>query len=285
MLAMAIVGTSVSAGKFVTLNLPVNISMCLRFCVGSLFLYGFIRLKKKAVTRLSLKDAFIVALQAFLGSVLFNVLLLQGLKTASAVSAGIITGTTPVMVSILAVVVLKEKLSFLKLFFVLTAVAGIILVSLPDISASGNTLVLGIVFIIWAVFAESCFLIMRKTLRQEIDSLNLSLYLSLFGVIYFGVLGIGEIGSLGFTEITMLEAAIIVYYGIFITAIAYILWMEGIRYVDAMTASVYTAVMPVSAVLSGIIFLNETIDRVQLLGFAAVLLSMGMVIYNGRRNS
>jgi drug/metabolite transporter (DMT)-like permease len=272
---MLIVGSSVTAGKFIALNTPVNLSMSLRFAVGSAALYLFMIYRGEKPLRLPLKSVLLIGVQALTGSVLFNVFLLKGLKTVSAVSSGIVSGFTPVMFTILAFVLLNEKPGRLKIIAAVTASAGVAAAN-ADFSVAGMTgSTSGLLFVFAAVMCESLFLIMRRIIKTEISSLCLSLYLSLAGMLFFALPAAGEIKPLSIQEL-----AVIAYYGIFITAAAYLLWLEGIKHVQASSASAYTAVMPISAVFTGVVFLGEPVMLRHIVGLTLVTAA---IIMSGRK--
>ncbi|QAR32121.1 DMT family transporter [Geovibrio thiophilus] len=272
--AMLIVGSSVTAGKFITVNTPVSLSMFLRFAVGSAVLYLFMVMRKERPARLSAGAAFLVCSQALLGSVLFNVFLLKGLKTVSAVTSGIISGFTPVMLTVLSFVLLREKPDRVKITASCIAAAGVIIASAESGEIEADTA--GLLFVFAAVLSESLFLIMRRVIKTDISTTSLSLYLSLAGMFFFAFPAAGEM-----TALTVREYAVIGYYGVFITAAAYLLWLEGIKYVQASAASAYTAVMPVSAALTGVVFLGEPFLPKHFYGL--VLVSAAIILTGKRR--
>lgn len=86
-LAMAIVGSSVVAGKLIVASFPV-----------------------------SKREWAILFLQALTGVFLFNIFLLYGVKFTGSVESGIITSTTPAMVGIISFLFLKERGNYAMLF-------------------------------------------------------------------------------------------------------------------------------------------------------------------------
>ncbi|MCD8493349.1 MAG: DMT family transporter [Geovibrio sp.] len=272
--AMFIVGSSITAGRFIAVNTPVNLSMFLRFAVGSAVLYLFMLLRKERPASLSAENVFLICLQALLGSVLFNVFLLRGLQTVSAVASGIISGFTPVMITVLAFVLLREKADKMKIAAACTATAGIIVANTESGRLEADSA--GLLFVFAAVLCESLFLIMRRLIRTNIPTVSLSFYLSIAGMFFFAFPAAKEMAPL-----TLKEYAVIGYYGIFITAAAYLLWLEGIKHVQASAASAYTAIMPVSAVLTSVLFLGEPLFFRHLAGL--ILVSAAIILTGKKR--
>lgn len=271
-IAMVIVGSSVAAGKVVVADLPVYYSMTLRFLIGSVFLYAFIRYKRLCIRGLGLRAHMIIALQALMGSVLFTLFLFQGMRSITAAASGIISGTLPVMVLLLSVLLVGNRLSINGGISVLLSASGIMLVTISGEEFSAT--LTGVLFVLAAVGCEASFLLLRKRLPAEISSLVLSLFVSVYGFLFFLPFGAYEIIGGRACEVSFNGYMLIAYYGIFITAAAYILWFKGIVRVRSEYASVYTAVMPVSAVLISSVVLNEQLTLNYFLGLFMVLGAM-----------
>lgn len=275
-LAMVIVGSSVPVGKVVASDMPVYLTLAARFMIGSLVLYGFMLLRGERI-RVPLKVLCVSALLAMLGSVLFNYFLLAGLKTVSGVSSGILTGTLPSVLMVLSVLILREGVTLLQVFAVVTATCGAILASYSGGSLSAAFS--GSMLVLMAVVCEACFLLVRKLIPLEVSSITLSFYVSLFGFIFFLFPGLSE--SAKGAYISSGGWVLTIYYGVFITAAAYILWFTGIRHVSGVYAAVYTAFMPLSAVSLSSLFLGEAVTLYHLTGF--VLVSASMLALSFRR--
>jgi len=271
---MVIVGSSVTVGKLVVMELPVYLALTIRFVIGSIFLYAFIRYRKIKIGQISLMNIFLIGLQALLGAVLFNFFLLEGLRSISAVSSGILTGTLPVVLLILSVFILGERFTLVKLMAVLFAFTGVVLVNTSGADGGVSGTLRGSIYVLLAVFCEALFLLIRKKLPVQISSLVLSLIVSVYGLIFFLPFGLYEALHGGFEFISFGGYLLISYYGVFITAIAYILWFKGIGRVEGSFASVYTAFMPLSAVFLSSIVLKEEVSVMHLAGFVLVITAM-----------
>lgn len=267
---MVIVGSTVPVSKVVTLDLPIYLALTVRFFVGTLFLYLFIKLKGVKIEKMPLREFLLIGFQAMLGSVLFNVFLLAGLKSASAVSSGIVTGSLPAVLMVLSVLILRERLSAIKISGVALATLGVIAVNISGLSAGGGSMT-GTLLVLAAVVCEALFLLIRKMLPLNVSSLVLSLIVSFYGFVFFLPFGVYEAYQGGFSVIDFSGYMLIAYYGIFITAVAYILWFKGISMVESSYASVYTAFMPLSAVILSALFLHEEITAMHTAGMVLII--------------
>ena len=69
----------------------------------------------------------------------------------------------------------------------------------------------------------------------------------------------------------------VIYYGTFVTVLAYLFWFAGITKVPASTAGVFTAVMPVSALTLSAIVLGEPLGWPQVVGCGCVLVGIVLI--------
>lgn len=175
---------------------------------------------------------------------------------------------------VLSVIMLRERINGAKVFAVLLASAGVILVNVSGAGNGGGWSLYGSLLVFAAVVCEALFLLLRKKLPADLSPLALSFYVSFFGFLFFLPFGVYEALNGAFAELTPAGYALIAYYGVFITAAAYIFWFSGIGHVSGSYASVYTSVMPVSAVVLSSLLLGEKVTLLHAAGFGLVLLSM-----------
>lgn len=270
--AMSIVGSSVVAGKLVVQSFPIFLANELRFLVAAIILIP-LWIKIEGFSTLNRKELVAVFLQALLGVFLFNVLMLHGLSKTTAMEAGIITGTLPVCTAILSYFILKEKLTRNMGISILLAVVGAIFMNIANYSATNHysTSLLGNLFILGAVFCESLFIIIGKLISYRMSALTVSTMVSLFGVILFFPLAVAESRYFEFEEISAAEWGLVLYFGIVVTVIAFLLMQQGLAVISASWAGVLTSLLPISSMILSSILLDEKITNLQVCGFFLII--------------
>jgi drug/metabolite transporter (DMT)-like permease len=271
-LAMMIVGSSVVVGKLIISSFPVFLASELRFIVASIILIPLLLLKEKKV-KLHSKDLFLLFLQALTGVFLFNVFMLYGLKYTTAIEAGIITSTLPAIVGILSFLFLKERLTIRRTIGILFAVFGLVLINIiggkPDsISLFGNLMIIG------AVVGEALFMIIGKAVSSRLSPLLISTLMSVFGLIMFLPFSVYEALHFDFSALTALDWGYILYFGVVVTVIAFILMYQGLSKVSASSAGVFTSVLPISTLILSFFLLNEDILPIHIVGVLFVLVAI-----------
>ncbi len=281
-LAMVIVGSSVVAGKIMVAELPVFLASAMRFILALAILIPIICIREGGLPHISRRSWLMLATQSLCGSFLFTVFLLYGLTMTGPASAGIITSTTPACMGIIAWLFLRDRPSINTVGGIIVSVLGVLVINTVQNSGgvSGSNPLLGNMLVLGAVVFESLFLLIRKTVPEPLSPLAVSTIISFFGLLWFLPVGAYEACSTDFSAISMIGWLTVAYYGVFITVFAYLFWFAGITKVPASTAGIFTAVMPVSALVLSALVLAEPIGWPQLVGCGFVLCGIVLISKN-----
>ena len=285
--AFSLAGTSVVAARFVTGKLGVfTIAFFSMFFALLLLLplsWKKMRVEMKSMT---MQNAFAVLLQAVFGMFLFRFFLLNGVNRTSSLEAGILTGATPAITAILAWVLLREAVGKRSVVGILATVLGVFLVqgiadaglSLSSEHLVGNLLVLG------AAASESIFNILcrNSVLKKEasgspLDPLVQTTLVSIASLLLCAIPAAFESPVTRIAAIGLLEWSSLVWYGVFVTALAYLCWYAGIKRCGAFTAAAFSGLMPLTSMLLSTLLLRESTDVFQWLGGACVIAGMMLI--------
>ncbi|PPQ46243.1 EamA/RhaT family transporter [Paenibacillus peoriae] len=286
-IATSIVGSSVVVGKLVVMRLPVFLSQSASLAVALLFLVPIVFIKKYSL-RISKRDALILFIQALVGMFLFRVLMLYGLAYASASESGILTSLTPAIVALLSYVLLREKIALRSGLGIACSLLGVLALQVPHISAfwfnaPNATSFIGLLLVLSAVFGEAALTVLRKMLSSHVSSLLGTMYITLFSFFMFLAFSFVEAQQFNFNHVGVGEIGLVLYYGIFVTALGYVLWFRGVSRVPASTAAVYTGCIPVSTLLLSYIILRESFSFAHLAGAGFVFLGIILMSRGERR--
>ncbi|WP_027214675.1 DMT family transporter [Burkholderia sp. WSM2232] len=271
-LAMLGVGSTVVVSKSIAAGLPPFSATALRFAIAFPLFVLVMRWRGVRWPRLDRRDAALVVAQAAAGSVGYTVLLISGMKLASAGDAGVIAGTLPAVSAVVAMLALGERPSPALLGAIVLATAGVLACTVrsgagvaPHEGGSlpGNLLVFA------AVVCEALFILLNRKLRTPVAPLPLSALMCGIG---FAVCVVPACFEKPWT--LPLDAAAItgvVYYALVPTVAGFVLWYEGAARVSGAEASLMTALVPVSALALAALLLREPVSVAQLMGVACVL--------------
>lgn len=283
---MLLVGSNVGIGKSIVAFVPVPVFASLRFVIAVAVLLPLYRWSKmRRVTRDEWLNLF---LQAFFGTFLFTLLMLNGVQRTSAVAAGVITSTIPAVVALLAWLLLKERPGRRALAAIGLAIAGILIVNLAHGhggsgpaagSLAGNLMIMG------AVVCESIYVILSRRLSQTLAAIDICAYTHGLGLLLMLPLGAAALWHFDYARVTGSTWGLLIWYGLSASIFSFWLWMKGIRHVPGTLAGVFTAVLPIAAAAYGMVFLGERPTLAHGAALACVVAGLVLASLRPRRTS
>jgi len=213
--------------------------------------------------------------------------LLSGLIYTSTGEAGILTGATPAITALLAIVLLKEPASEKKIIGILSTVGGILLIQ--GLLTPGNAFSMehfwGNMLILCAAACESLFNIFSrifavKTISGEGHQLQPTVQttiVSTIALLFCLILATFENPIPLLAEIGIKEWLALLWYGLFVTALAFIFWYAGIRRCSAFVAAAFSGMMPFTSMLLSIVLLGEKLGWQQWSGGILIIISMILI--------
>jgi drug/metabolite transporter (DMT)-like permease len=270
---MAIVGSSVVAGKLLVDHVPVFLAAGLRFGLASLVLVPLVLATEREAPSLGSRDLAVLALQAFTGIFAFNALLLHGLTLTSAAEAGIVTSTTPAVAAALAALVLREGWSRGRAAAVGLAVLGLAVMHAlaPGGAARGPRPLLGNLLVLGAVLGESVYLVCSRVLARRASPLAVAAGISVLGFLMFLPFALRDAAGFHPAALGAADWLVLLWYAVGVSVGAVLLWMRGVRWLPAGTAAVFTGLLPVSAVALAHVVLGEPVLPAHVAGGVCVI--------------
>lgn len=276
--AMILVGSTIVVSKTIGEGMPPFTATALRFAIASPIFAGLLWYSRQKIPSLSLREWGLLIIQAAAGSVAYTVLLILGLSFTSGANAGVIVGTLPVIMGLLAIMVFGERPTRRLMASIFAAGFGVFLITLGTVtqSSSADTMrnFIGIGLIFLAVLGEALFLLLNKKIATPIPALALSTLMSCFGFLLAIGPAYAEFSSGAYGHISREALIGVIYYAIVPTVIGFLLWYGGSAKTNAGEAALATAFMPVSALIFVALFLHEPISLQQIMGCLAVIIAI-----------
>ncbi|MEW5755810.1 MAG: DMT family transporter [Pseudomonadota bacterium] len=187
----------------------------------------------------------------------------------------VIYGLMPLITCVMAVVWLKETLSWNKLCGLLLGLAGLIGVFSSDLSAGSGAY--GLAAVVLAVVLQSYSGIAVKKLATDLAPLAVTVGGVLFSLPGYVLLWL-LFGGPWPQAIPEYVLGSIVYLGIFGSVLGFFLYFYVLRHGSAVTAALITLVTPVTALMLGNLLDGEPITAQTLLGAGMIL--FGLAVYH-----
>jgi drug/metabolite transporter (DMT)-like permease len=273
-MAMALAGSTVVASKIAAAGLPPFTATALRFALALPCFLVLLHVSGQRLPRPGRRDGVLLVVQGLAGTAGYTALLMAGLRTTSALDAGVILGTLPVVSAVVAVLVLGERPRPALLATVLVAAAGLFVLQPAGAGAgpsTGNALVFG------AVLCETLFILLDKRVRVDVPPLALSTLMSAIGIAASVPCALAEGASMA--AVTPAALLAVGYYALLPTVGGFLLWYAGTARIGGTEAALFTALAPVAALVLAALLLHEPVRARQLAGIAFVLAATGVYVY------
>ena len=282
---MALVGSYVALSKPLVAAFPVFLLAWLRFGIGGLAMLHWLR-KPVGEAPMTPATKRLVFLESLLGNFLFSICMLYGVSMTSAVSAGVILAAIPACVALMSWAFLRERIGVRVWAAIACAALGIALLSLSKVEQTmtqprwqGGDLVqnpawLGNLLVFGAVLCEAAYAVIGKKLTGALGPKRISALINLWGFALMTPLGLWMALSFDFTSVHPGTWLLLVFYSLAASVWTVWLWMTGLAVVPAARAGVFTAMLPVSAALVGVLVLGEQFTLWQVAALAAALVGV-----------
>jgi len=278
--AMILVGGFIALNKMITTVFPIFLFSELRLGIAGIIFIMLLLWKEKKFSLPKGKDLLVLFFQSLVGVFLFSIFLLYGIRYTSAIESGIITSLTPAMVGVISYFILKEALNRFQISGIILAVAGTLSINIFGIASNATWSLyslLGNLCILFAVFGEAVFVTFGKMVSSKISPLAISTIIICMGALMFLPLAIVDAQNFSFTEVTLFEWGLVFYSSVIVTVGAVLLMTQAVKELAGGSTAIFTAFMPISAVLVSYLFLGETIKWYHILGFSFVLCSIYLI--------
>lgn len=267
-LTMLLWGVNFVAIKLGLTEFPPLFLLALRFLLVALVLVWFISPPWEKMGR-------ILALSVTLGGVHFS-FMFTGLQYVDASTAAIAIQLQVPFAAALAVLVFKDFLGWRRLTGMTLAFAGIVLIAgEPRVSQN----LYGLALVVTAALVWAVANIQIKEMG-EVNGFALNAWVSLFAAFQLFLASFlfenGQWQAL--TQAGWLGWGAILYMVVLVTIIGYGLWYHLMNKYEVNQTMPFTLLVPVFGVLSGVLFLGESLTWQMIAGGALTVVGVGVIV-------
>lgn len=289
----AIWGFAVPIIKVTLSDFPPVLFLTYRFLITSIILIPlFFFLEKPAVTK-SPKELSLVIISGLLGSSVNLGLLFWGLNNTTSLSASLLSSLSPLMVVITAAIVLKERVLKLEKIGITLAFLGTVafVISSSVIANGADRKIFGDLLILTANLALVAYVLLTKNLLKENFSafyLTTSMFLiGFFTMLPLAIILHGSVPNLINYTINqkLLSHAGVWYMAIFSGALAYFLYQQGQKRIEAGEAIIFHYLVPFFTAPLSFIWLKEPISLPMVISMITIAIGVFIAEFRKRRQS
>ena len=209
------------------------------------------------------------------GVAINQMLFIKGLTMTSTIHASLLMLCTPLLITLFAFWVLKEKITILKILGLVLGISGaVLLMSTKD--ASGTASLTGDIFLILNAISYAAYFILVKPLMKVYSPLHVMRWVFTFGLIMILPFGWNQFSAVDWHQFDMARLAALFFIVVAGTFVAYSFNIYGLRHLGAGVTGSYIYTQPVFASLIAMVFLDEhfTIEKI----LAGLLIFLGVYL-------
>jgi drug/metabolite transporter (DMT)-like permease len=239
---------------------------------------GALALVPAARCRIRREDWGRLVTAALLGMAVPTILFAIAQERVSSALAGMLVSSIPILTAAVAAVETRALPKRLRLLGLVIGFIGVTLLGVPNLTGAGTEAV-GVVLIFGAVLAHSIAMTVYAPLQLTYGSLRVSLWLMVVAAVMllpFGIAGLpGSTVELG-------PSASLLLLGVVGTGLVWMILLGVIGRVGAVRASVAGYFIPVIALVMGVVFLDESVEVIQVIG-VGIALAGGYLLSRGEQ--
>lgn len=225
------------------------------------------RARQQGFTR---RDLWTFVYLGFFGVVVNQMCFTMGLRYTSVGHAAVIVGMGPIYTLVLAVLLRLERATWHKVVGMAIAFAGVaVLASENGISPRSPSL-LGDAITMTGSIGFATYAVLGKRVAGKYDALTMAAFNHFAGAIIILPVALHQARAMGpisrWRAVPWQGWTALLYMGLCSSALAYILYFWLLRYLEASQLAAFTYLLPVLAVILGIVLLGERGSVLQIVG-------------------
>jgi len=178
--------------------------------------------------------------------------------------------SAPVLLSVLGIIILKESVSFSKIFSLVLAMAAVFIVS--GFSLSEGFDVQGVIFLVLGVIAVACLDFSVRVFGKDERTMALTFYSMLFSGFVFLIFSLNHFDNILLKDFLMMISA-----GL-IDGVAMMILIYSLRRIEASFFSITHYSQIIFGIIISIFIFNHYPSSIELLGSVMIIIS-GYLIY------
>ena len=280
---VAIWGANYSVLKMAFREMPQQPFNALRMVLASVvfaaaisWIFGHARkggaLPRMLFTREPLLRRDILALMGLglVGHFGYQLFFVGGVARTSVANSSLIIGATPVFVAIVSAALGKERVSWMHWLGAAVSASGIWMVVGMGARLGGDTLT-GDLMILGSVACWTTYTVGASSLLKRHSPLFVTGTSMAMGAIPYVLVTLPEMSRVDWSRVSAWTWWALVFSSLLALCVAYLIWYAAVQKIGMARTSIYSNLVPISAMTFAVLWLGEAITSQQILGAALVL--------------
>lgn len=235
--------------------------------------------------RIDKKDLFRILGCAFFGMVINMLMFFKGLSLSTPINSAVMITISPIIIFSLSVVILKEKITFLKIFGILLGFAGALSLILFSEQTAQNAVNIPLGNALFLINATSyaIYLILVKPLTVKYHVITLMKWMFLIAIFINLPITLSEFNQVEWSSLPLDAILKMTFVVVGTTFMTYLLNIFALKHLNASTIGVFMYLQPLLGILFAVLVGSDSLNILKV--FAAALVFLGVYIVTNRRAS
>jgi len=218
------------------------------------------------------------------GVVINQLMFFKGLSLTSEIHSALIMITTPLIVLIMAWIILKDKITWLKSGGIAIGAVGVaMLISSGAADASSPSSIIGDLCITINATSYAIFLIIAKPLMAKYSPYTIARWIFTYGILFVLPFGIQSVMHIDWQSIPAIAFWALGFVILGATVLAYLFNILGLNYGSPALVSIYIYTQPVIATIIAIALGSDTITITKVISAILVFAGVALVSFTGTK--
>jgi len=235
--------------------------------------------------RIDKKDWFRILACAFFGMVINMLMFFKGLSLSTPINSAVLITISPIIIFSLSILILKEKITFLKILGILLGFAGALSLILftEDTGQNAENIPLGNALFLINATTYAIYLILVKPLTTKYHVITLMKWLFLIAFFINLPITFSEFNEVEWLNLPMDAILKMVFVVVGTTFLTYLFNIFALKQLNASTIGVFMYLQPLLGILFAIFVGSDTLDLLKI--FAATIVFLGVYLVTKRTAS
>lgn len=272
-------GGAFVAAEHVITEIPPITAAAFRFGTAGIILLLIVLWQKRIDMKAIRKQWLPILLMALTGIFGYNLFFFIGLDITSSINGSLIVATTPVLITLGAVMFLGEKGNkrlglglALSLLGVIVVIAKGSIQTLLQLQFNTGDILFLCALVCWVAHG-----LLGKVAMRDVSPIVTTALTTMLGGFF---LGLGSLFESGWNQLPAMSSQAwmeMLFMIVCSSVIGFLLWNYGIKQIGASKASIYMNLVPICTALIAVFLYGSTFTYIQLSGMVMVLLGVYLV--------
>lgn len=223
-----------------------------------------------------------LAALGFVGHFLYQYLFIGGLARTTVANSSLLLAATPVVIALVSAAIGEERIGVLHWLGAALSMAGIYAIIGRSVAVGGagftGDLMMAGAVVCWTIYTLGARRLIARHSPVGVTGLSMAI-----GTLLYVPLVSGNMAAVNWSAISPTTWVMSVYSALFALCVAYTIWYVGVRELGTARTSMYSNLIPIVAMLTAVIFLDEPLGITKVFGAAAVLGGIALTRMAGTR--